>query len=74
MGYRRIHGELANRYLAHLATRGFSSGTVRAYAYDLLNFSRFLVDRRAGLPQLVGRWAVLQFVEQGESFAEATNP
>ena len=28
----------------------------------------------SGLPQLVGRWAVLQFVEQGESFAEATNP
>jgi integrase/recombinase XerC len=46
-------GELANRYLAHLATRGFSSGTVRAYAYDLLNFSRFLVDRRASVSDVV---------------------
>lgn len=46
-------GELANRYLAHLATRGFSSGTVRAYAYDLLNFSRFLVDRGASVSDVV---------------------
>ena len=45
--------ELANRYLTHLATRGFSSGTVRAYAYDLLNFSRFLVDRRTSVSDMV---------------------
>lgn len=38
--------DLANRYLAHLSARGFASGTVRGYAFDLLNFSRFLAERR----------------------------
>lgn len=37
--------DLANRYLGHLATRRFSPGTVRGYAFDLLNFSRFLAER-----------------------------
>jgi integrase/recombinase XerC len=40
---------LANQYLAHLASRAFSPATVRAYAYDLLNFLRFLAERRARL-------------------------
>lgn len=44
--------ELGNRYLAHLGARQFSPGTVRAYAYDLLNFSRFLVDRRLSLAEV----------------------
>jgi site-specific recombinase XerD len=45
--------ELANRYLAHLGTRSFSPATVRGYAYDLLNFSRFLQDRGAVLDDVV---------------------
>lgn len=40
--------ELANRYLAHLGSRGFSAATVRAYAFDLLNFGRFLAERDLG--------------------------
>jgi len=40
--------ELANSYLAHLGARGFSHGTVRGYAFDLLNFSRFLEAREIG--------------------------
>jgi len=36
---------LANSYLAHLTARGFSAATIRGYAFDLLNFSRFLQDR-----------------------------
>jgi len=31
--------------LAHLGTRNFSAATRRAYAYDLLNFLRFLVEQ-----------------------------
>jgi site-specific recombinase XerD len=45
--------EVANRFLAHLEIRGFAPGTVRAYAFDLLNFSRFLVTRNASLADVV---------------------
>lgn len=45
--------ELANRYLTHLATRGFSPGTIRGYAYDLLNFGRFLAERGASVTDVV---------------------
>lgn len=44
--------ELGNRYLTHLEGRRFSPGTVRAYAFDLLNFSRFLIDRQLKLPDV----------------------
>ena len=44
---------LANRYLAHLGTRGFSPATVRGYAFDLLNFNRFLQERRTTLAAVV---------------------
>jgi len=44
--------DLANRYLSHLATRNFSPGTVRGYAFDLLNFSRFLIERRLALTEV----------------------
>ena len=35
-------GELINGYLGYLADRGFSVHTVRAYAFDLLAFARWL--------------------------------
>jgi integrase/recombinase XerC len=47
------HIALANRFLEHLETRQFSPTTVRAYAYDLLNFARFLTERGLGLVDLV---------------------
>jgi integrase/recombinase XerC len=46
-------GELVNQFLAHLGSRAFSPATVRAYAYDLLNFLRFLAGRDARLGDVV---------------------
>jgi integrase len=45
--------ELTNKFLKHLVVRCFSPATVRAYAYDLLNFLRFLSGRRAALADVV---------------------
>src|SRR3954452_8965450 len=36
--------EAANAFLRHLVGRAFSPATVRAYAFDLLNFARFLLQ------------------------------
>lgn len=44
---------LVNLFLAHLVARCFSPATVRGYAYDLLNFMRFLGVRRATLADVV---------------------
>jgi site-specific recombinase XerD len=41
--------DVANRWLAHLEAREFSPRTVRAYAFDVLNFARFLVDAGIGV-------------------------
>ncbi|MGH3556631.1 MAG: tyrosine-type recombinase/integrase [Mycobacterium sp.] len=48
-GY-QLHGEwdgldAANAFLTHLAGRGFSTATVRAYAFDVANLARFLAER-----------------------------
>lgn len=50
----RLEGDWAdaaevNRFLTHLEARNFAVATVRAYAYDTLNFARFCVDRGVGL-------------------------
>jgi integrase/recombinase XerC len=41
--------EAINRFLAHLEARRYSPATVRAYAFDLSNFSAFLADRLLSL-------------------------
>ena len=48
-GY-RIDGDwdgrdFSNAFLAHLGGRGFSTATVRAYAFDVVNLARFLGER-----------------------------
>lgn len=45
--------DLVNRFLGHLSARRFSAATVRAYAYDLLDFLRFLAERHATLLDVV---------------------
>lgn len=45
--------DLINRFLDHLEMRGFSPGTIRSYAFDLLNFSRFLMEHDAQLMDVV---------------------
>lgn len=41
--------DVANKFLAHLAGRGFSVATGRAYAFDLANLARFLTHRDVAL-------------------------
>lgn len=43
---------LVNRFLAHLEARAFSPATVRAHAYDLLNFGRFLHEGGIALAEV----------------------
>jgi site-specific recombinase XerD len=45
--------EAANAFLGHLEARAFAAATIRAYAYDLLNFARFVTERRVALADLV---------------------
>lgn len=45
--------ELTNRWLGHLEVREFSPRTVRAYAFDVLNFARFLELRGIGLADVM---------------------
>lgn len=45
--------EAANAFLGHLAVRGYSPATVRAYAYDVANFATFLGERGLALGEVV---------------------
>lgn len=42
---------LINEFLGYLADRAYSSQTVRAYAFDLLAFARWLVEQRIVLEE-----------------------
>ncbi|HET6954178.1 MAG TPA: tyrosine-type recombinase/integrase [Acidimicrobiales bacterium] len=57
-GSHRLEGswvgvDAANAFLAHLESRAFSPATVRAYAFDLLNFARFLIERGIDVAEVV---------------------
>jgi len=72
-GRYRIDGEwdgldAANAFLAHLAGRAFSPHTVRAYAFDVVNLARFLLELGLGLstvrPENVFAWIDWQGVRR----------
>jgi site-specific recombinase XerD len=42
-----------NAFVGHLEARAFAAPTVRAYAYDLLNFARFATERGLVLADVV---------------------
>ena len=52
---------LINDYLGYVADRGYSPRTVRAYAFDLLHFARWLAAERIGL-EAVGTDALLRYL------------
>lgn len=72
-GQHRIDGQWdgldeANAFLTHLAGRGFSPLTVRAYAFDVVNLARFLLERgiilAAVVPATVFEWIDWQGVRR----------
>ena len=48
-GWRPADRQLCNDYLGYLADRGYSRASVRAYAFDLLHFARWLDGEDIGL-------------------------
>ena len=42
----------ANAFLGHLDARAFSPSTVRSYAFDIVNFARFLLARGSTLVEV----------------------
>jgi site-specific recombinase XerD len=59
----------ANAFLAHLAARAFSPATIRAYAFDVVNFARFLAGQGTGLagvtPADIFAWVDWQGARRG---------
>ena len=47
--WRAADRQLCNDYLSYLADRRYSPASVRAYAFDLLHFARWLAGQDAGL-------------------------
>ena len=48
-GWRAADLQVCNDYLGYLADRRYSAASVRAYAFDLLHFARWLAGQDAGL-------------------------
>ena len=48
-GSRAADRQLCNDYLGYLADRRYSAASVRAYAFDLLHFARWLDRENLGL-------------------------
>lgn len=67
----------ANAFLGHLETRAFSPSTVRSYAFDIVNFARFLLERGSTLvevsPMMVFEWIDWQGVRTHGTSGQATS-
>src|SRR5216683_7989263 len=60
-GWRAAGRQLCNDYLSYLADRRYSPASVRAYAFDLLHFARWLAGEGLGL-DAVGTDALLRYL------------
>jgi hypothetical protein len=63
-GWRDRDG-LINDYLGYLADRGYSPQTVRAYAFDLLAFARWLAAERLALGEVPPMWCCVTWRTAG---------
>lgn len=82
-GQHRIDGQWdgldeANAFLTRLAGRGFSPLTVRAYAFDVVNLARFLLERgiilAAVVPATVFEWIDWQGVRRERGTIGSSRP
>jgi integrase/recombinase XerC len=68
----------ANAFLGHLDSRAFSPSTVRSYAFDIVNFARFLLARGSTLvevsPMIVFEWIDWQGVRSHGASDRAEEP
>jgi hypothetical protein len=67
-------GDLINHYLSYLADRGFSAHTVRAYAFDLLAFARWLDGEQLPLAAVTTDVLLLPAAGRPLSAGPAGNP
>jgi integrase/recombinase XerC len=65
--------EAVNVFLGHLQGRAFSPATVRAYAFDLLCFGRFCMDRRLKLERMAAT-DIFDWVDSQMMPAAGTGP
>src|SRR5437879_12672865 len=60
-GWRAADRQLCNDYLSYLADRRYSPASIRAYAFDLLHFARWLDRKDLGL-DAVDTGALLRYL------------
>lgn len=73
VGPRASEIELVNRFLGYLEDRGYSPRTVRAYAFDLLVFARWLHEERVAL-EAVTRAVLLRYLAACREAPTRTRP
>jgi integrase/recombinase XerC len=68
-----VTSEAINGFLGHLETRNYSPSTIRAYAFDLSNFTLFLDARSLGLDE-VGPTDLFDYLDWQQGMRRKTSP